>query len=81
MPFFEGAEKVHIHGGEFTDVKGSLNKSDYSKHTHYLNSNNTTKSTTAGSYNNSSTRAEGRLCFVKISSVFNQIHVRCSFSS
>jgi len=56
MPFFEGAKTVDISGGEFNDIGGNLNKYDNSRHTHYVNSHNTTNSTTKGSYNDSSTR-------------------------
>jgi hypothetical protein len=58
MPFFRGSRNVDIHGGEFRDIQGSLNEFDRSKHTHYVDSHNTTKSTTTSSFNDSSIQLE-----------------------
>ena len=60
MPFFEGSRNVNIHGGEFHDIGGNANEFDYSTHTHYVNSHNTTQSTTTSSFNDSSTHEEGK---------------------
>lgn len=71
MPFFDGSENVDIRGGEFIDIGGSVSKYDHSKHTHYVNSRNTTKSTMMDSFNNSSIRKEGMLSLIYLRLRFN----------
>ena len=75
MPFFQGSQNVDIRGGEFRDIRGNLNEFDHSKHTHYVDSHNITKSSTTGSFNDSSIQEEGKSFPIHLRSRFEDYSV------
>ena len=65
LPFFGDTTDVNIRGGVFySDIGGNLSEFDQGKHTHCVNSHNTTRSTTTSSFNESSIQEEGKLSLI-----------------